>query len=299
MLIAPLIISCSLGIGIVDNRIIDVLMLTGRNGVSASARSGARDSTIGTSPDSADSFTVAETNDAGTSPAPGMTSFSGANGSTLTIAGTTAQVQNANQSWSLTMPEANTLRFELRPGDHWSSPGWSDLSDNNGAERTEIAFAPQYAEGIEINLSYRFMIESNAKNTSSWLLLGQFHQDPANGPPPFAVEMSGEHMVIVIRYELPGQTAPTYQRIYNDPIPIQRGQNYFINIRVKFDNRGNGYLNVWRDGVRIVSYHGPIGYGSGQTYYWKEGIYRAATTEMMAVRYQDMLLRPLLSELHQ
>jgi hypothetical protein len=61
--------SCSLGIGIVDNGIIDVRMLIGRNGVSASARSGARDSTTGSSLESADSFTVAETDDAGTSPA--------------------------------------------------------------------------------------------------------------------------------------------------------------------------------------------------------------------------------------
>jgi Polysaccharide lyase len=167
------------------------------------------------------------------------------------------------------------------------------------AERTEIAFAPQYAEGIEINLSYGFTIESKAENTSSWLLLGQFHEHPANGPPPFAVEMSGEHMVIVIRYQLASQTAPTHRRVYYDPIPIQRGQNYFMNIQVNFDNGGKGYLNVWRDGVRIVRHHGPIGYGSGQTYYWKEGIYRAPATEMMAVRYQSMLLRPLLLEPHQ
>jgi hypothetical protein len=311
LLIAPMIISCSLGIGIVDNGIIDLRKLIGTaaaNGVAATAPSGVRDSTIGTLSDGAHSFTVTETDDAGTSPAspalnvtvaPEITSFSGANGSTVMIAGTTAQVQNASQSWSLTMPEADTLRFELRPGDHWRTFGWSDLLDNDGAERTEIAFAPQYAEGIEINLSYKFMIESKAENTSSWLLLGQFHQRPANRPPPFAVEMSGDHMVIAIRYESPGQTAPTYQGVYHDPIPIQRGQNYFMNIQVNFDNTGNGYLNVWRDGVQIVSYHGPIGYGSGQTYYWKEGIYRAATTEMMAVRYQGTVLRPLLPEPHQ
>jgi hypothetical protein len=202
------------------------------------------------------------------------------------------------------MPEANTLRFELRPGDHWSSPGWNDLSDNNGAERTEIAFAPQYAEGIEINLSYKFMIESKAENTSSaavprWLLLSQFHQHPANGPPPFAVEMSGEHMVIVIRYRLPGQTASTERRVYYDPAPIQRGHNYSMNIQVNFDNRGNGYVNVWRDGIQLVSYGGPIGYGSEQIYDWKEGVYRAPTTEMMAVRYQGTRLEPLFPKSHQ
>lgn len=304
LLIAPIIISCSLGIGIVDNGITDVRMLiatAAANGGAATAPTGAGDSTIGTLSDRAHSFTVTETDDAGmsaASPAPALeiTSFSGANGSTLMIAGTTARVQNASQSWSLTMPEGNTLRFELRPGDHWSSLGWNDLLDNNGAERNEIAFAPQYAEGIEINLSYRFMIESTAKNSSSWLLLGQFHQHPANGPPPFAIELSREHMQVVLRHTVPGQTTPTKLVVYHDPNPIQRGQNYFMNIQINFDSTGSGYLNVWRDGVRIVNFRGSIGYGKGQTYYWKQGIYRAATAEMMAVRYQGIVLRPLLSE---
>jgi hypothetical protein len=303
-----MIISCSLGIGIVGNGIIDVrtfISTATANGVVARAPSGARDSMKRTLSDNAHRFSVTETDGASTSSAspalnmtvaPEITSFSGANGSTLTIAGTTARVQNANRSWSLTMPEANTLRFELRPGDHWSTLGWSDVLDNSGAERSEIAFAPQYAQGIDIILSYRFTIESQAKNTASWLVLGQFHQHPADGPPPFAVEMSGERMEIVLRHAKQGQKIPTKLVVYHDPNPIQRGHSYHMNIQVNFGNNGNGYLNVWRDGVQIVKYQGSIGYDSGQSYYWKEGIYRPPAAETMRVRYQAMELRPLRTE---
>lgn len=214
------------------------------------------------------------------------TSFSGANDSIITIGGISAQVQNANQSWSLTSPDSHTLRFEVRPGDHWSNSGFSDLLNNGGAERSEIALEPQYKSGAVINLSYRFMIEAGPKNTSPWLVIGQFHQTNAGGSPPFAVAMYREHMYIIIR-DQPGKE----KDIYADPNPIKRGQYYSIRIRVKFDDVTKGALSVWRDGLQIVSYRGPIGYGADETYYWKQGIYRGrGSTEPIAVNYQDLLI---------
>ncbi|KRQ97123.1 hypothetical protein CQ10_29430 [Bradyrhizobium valentinum] len=62
-----MIMSCSLGIGIVDNGMIDVRMLIGTAAateVGATALSSASDSTIGTLSDGAHSFTVTETDDA-------------------------------------------------------------------------------------------------------------------------------------------------------------------------------------------------------------------------------------------
>ena len=44
-----------------------------------------------------------------------------------------------------------------------------------------------------------------------------------------------------------------------------------MNVQVKFDANGNGFLEVWRDGVQIVDYHGAIGSGGAETY-WKEGV---------------------------
>ena len=61
-----------------------------------------------------------------------ITSFSGANSATVTVDGLNALVENANQSYSLTEPDSNTLRFEVRPGDHFID---SDLERRDDGRR--------------------------------------------------------------------------------------------------------------------------------------------------------------------
>ncbi|WP_334376015.1 heparin lyase I family protein [Bradyrhizobium sp. AZCC 1719] len=213
-----------------------------------------------------------------------ITSFSGANDSTIVIGGISGRVQNANQSWSLTSPDSHTLRFEVHPGDHWSNSGWSDLLNNDGAERSEIELEPRFESGTIVSVSYSFMIETGAKNTSPWLVVGQFRQTNANGPPPFAIAMAGEHMQIIIR-----NVPSTAFVAYRDPNPIQRGRYYSMRIQVKFGDKKDGALSVWRDDVPLISYQGSIGYGRSETYYWKEGIYRArGSTASIAAYYQDL-----------
>jgi hypothetical protein len=205
-------------------------------------------------------------------------------GSMMSISGIMARAQNANRGWSLNRPNAHTLRFEVRSGDVWVE----EKSSNKNVERSEVALARLYEAGADINISYRFMIEPGPANTAAWMVVGQFHQSNPPGPPPFAVEMSGEHLTLVVRYQLPGQTVAKYVGIYRDASPIVRDRYYAIDIRVRFGNQNDGVLSVRRDGVRIADYHGAIGFGAGQTYYWKAGVYRAAAAEPIAVVYQDL-----------
>jgi hypothetical protein len=208
----------------------------------------------------------------------------GSDGSMMIISGIVARAQNANRGWSLNKPNAHTLRFEVRSGDVWVE----EQPSNKGVERSEIALARLYEAGTDINISYRFMIEPGPANTAAWMVVGQFHQISPPGPPPFAVEMSGEHLTLVVRYQLPGQTAAKYIGIYRDPSPIVRDQYYAIDIHVRFGNQNDGALSVRRDGMQIADYHGAIGFGASQTYYWKAGVYRAAAAEPIAVVYQDL-----------
>jgi hypothetical protein len=60
-------------------------------------------------------------------------------------------------------------------------------------------------------------------------------------------------------------------------------------MKVKFDVNGNGSFMLYRDGVLLVNYQGPLGYGSGN--YWKEGIYRdTGVTITTAVDYANLEL---------
>lgn len=204
-----------------------------------------------------------------------------ANGSAVSINNDVYRAQNADRSWSLNSPDADTLRFELRSGDRWVSSAWSDPTT---AERDEIAGETVYSPGTQINIAYDFMVEPGPRNSASgpghFIVLGQMHEDNVNLSPPFAIEMvNGDHMAIDI-----GTRNPVY--VYIDPDPIARGRYYSMNIQVKFDNHRNGFLQVWRDGVQIVDYHGSIGTGAGT--YWKQGIYRSAAPETLAVHFRRL-----------
>jgi Ca2+-binding RTX toxin-like protein len=194
----------------------------------------------------------------------------------------TFEVENAGQSWSLTNPggDNSTLRFELRPGDHWSSSAWTDPSTS---ERTEIADTTRYSPGTNIHLSYDFQVEPGAANDSQWVVLGQFHQDPGAVSPPFEIELIGEKMAITI-----AEGGSNYQTIWTDASNIVRGHNYHMDINVTFDLNGNGHLDVSRDGVQIVNYDGTLGTSGMETVYWKEGIYRHASNTTIAADYSNL-----------
>ncbi len=212
-----------------------------------------------------------------TSEVAGVTSFTPVSGKSFSVGGLTYWVQNGNHDWSLTNPDSQTLRFEVRSGDQWQyDPDWK--------ERSEIASDAVYAPGQAVSVSYSVMIEPGHANTADWLVLGQFHADDGVTSPPMAMELVGDKMAIVLRYQLPGGAYQT-QYVFQDTNDIVRGHYYDMKISANFENDNNGFLDVWRDGTQIVDYNGPIGYG--YDVYWKMGVYRAESKETIAVNYKD------------
>lgn len=197
------------------------------------------------------------------------------------FSGTQYWVHNGGQAWSLSAPGSDTLRFEVRSGDQWwKDPDWK--------ERSEICGDQVLDAGQTISVRYGCMIEPGAANTADWIVLGQFHADDSHTSPPFALELVGEKMAVVLRYQLPGQSSQTTVYAWIDDRNIERGRYYDIDIKVNFDVTGKGFLEVWRDGSQIVDYDGPIGYGYGV--YWKHGVYREESKETIAVNYKDFAL---------
>ena len=114
-----------------------------------------------------------------------VTDFSPHSGDQIFVDGMPYNVENANRPWSITNPEPDTLRFELRSGDTWEQ-------DPSTKERSGIAGASFFAAGKDVSLDYDFMVEPGDPNTSDWLLIGQFHAADGFSSPPFAVELIGE-----------------------------------------------------------------------------------------------------------
>ena len=153
--------------------------------------------------------------------------------------------QSADQPWSLTHPDFSTLRFELRPADHWASDYTTSV------QRTEILVDKSFAPSTPLEITYNFKIEPGPVTTSDFTTIGQMHAF-SNGVPPFEIYLSpGDHMHVLLGNGTPQNHIVS--DVYVDPNPLIRDHTYSIKIDTNFADDSSGYLNVWRDGVQIVT----------------------------------------------
>ncbi|CAN7385341.1 hypothetical protein LJR225_002422 [Phenylobacterium sp. LjRoot225] len=199
------------------------------------------------------------------------------NNTLVGVDGSNYWVQNADKAYSFTTPTPDTLRFEVRAGDVWSAV------DPTSKNRSEISGTQTYAMGTDIHVNYQWQVEPGDSITAPWLVAGQFHEVANDGKsPPFEIMFYGNNkMTVVIA------TGSGYERIYTDTQDIVRGHTYDMQIDANFDAT-NGYLHMVRDGVTIVDYRGPFGWADMGSVYWKEGVYRAASSETTAMEYSNL-----------
>ena len=231
---------------------------------------------------------------------PDITSFSGLDNARIVVGGLNYVVQDASQAWSLTNPDTHTLRFEMRGGDLWPE---------GGSARSEIASYPQMFPNAEtVNVSYQLKVEPGTAVpvTNQFVILGQLHGNdnawqPSPAWPNVSIQLTGptgisggEHLAIQADYAVQGvDTRPhplgTNGYLYIDPNNIVRGEYYNIQLEMNVSNTSAGFLEAWINGVQVVDYHGPLGYGGGT--YWKEGIYRdPSDTYTMAADFQNTIV---------
>ena len=145
--------------------------------------------------------------------------------------------------------------MEVRPGDQWA---------DDGTARSEILTVTNAEDHQVFNASYTMTIEPGQVNQCRLALAdadargcGNPVLDPARRRPYDGFDRSECRL---------GTLA------YSDPNPIVRGHAYDIQIRANFSTDSTGFLQIWRDGVQIVDYHGQLGSETGGQYL-KLGIY--------------------------
>lgn len=190
-----------------------------------------------------------------------------------------------NATWAVKALAPEVIRFEVRSGDTVA------YDIGSGKERSEVSSNEYISYGQPFHISYKFTVEPGPKNTTVWVVVGQFHDLVAEGeepaPPSFGIELKGEKMMATVRYrDADGVVHST--RIFLDTDDIVRGKEYSIDIYGKFSMEDDGRLVMVRDDKVIGDYTGKFGYGStGQTY-WQYGIYRYGTQETLAAIYAKM-----------
>jgi hypothetical protein len=251
-------------------------------------------------------------------PVPDVTSFSGVNGSTTYVDNAPYDVHTPNKTYNLTKPDSQTLRFEAHSGEWWCLPdnSYCDSTSDNYAERTSIQKEGNYARNATINISYEFMLEPGNLNTADWFQLLELFDEVSASTPPFQLALmspqwspdhNGDHMTVQVAWftangtpisnSLPitcdwltimENTPACYGNVYVDPDPLVRGRWYSMQIQI---NHAAGTLVVFRDGIRLFTYKGTLGFGSNDTYHLEYGIYRAATvSDIQAVQYRNLIV---------
>lgn len=202
----------------------------------------------------------------------------------------TYSVQSTGASYSHTFDSTTDIhRFEIRGGD-------AAVFGNAGTQRSELSSSKKLAFNTTYTMTWRFLIEAGSTNTSDWILLGQAHASEDSGEPGlspfFAAEIyaSSARMRIMGRYSNTNPTASgnvTNMVLYLDPTTTTIARGVWVNMHaiVRFNSAGNGLCRVWRDGVQIVNYSGPLGYNDQTGPYMKMGIYRDQAAETIAVQY--------------
>lgn len=179
----------------------------------------------------------------------------------------------------------NQIRFELKNG---------DIATSTGGHRAEISGLPfRYLPAERITACYAMMIEPGALLTS-WMLVGQIHQDDNVGDsPPFAIELDTDDTLLVKTRNNAGT-----QTIHGQTVsPIRRGAWY----RVFFDILLGGstgadtlvFTLTDADGVDVLDINLTglnIGYTLAAHNYIKFGVYGDSTAggDAIAMRLKNI-----------
>lgn len=189
----------------------------------------------------------------------------------------------------------------MRQGEH---PAFDDPRDGTPTanERAEIyehdgassAVLQPFSTSLWFSGALRILTMD--ANTASYCILTQLTASPdasdAAASPPFAILLNADNSLTIetrtsTANPLVTNPAPTIH--YSDAaFPHGQRVRFVWNVVIDWNNPGVGLLKVWRDGVQIVNYTGPIGYNDALGPYWKAGIYRATAADPFVVEWANL-----------
>jgi hypothetical protein len=216
------------------------------------------------------------------------------------VAGRAWRLQSSGAPWGLVADNnaPGQFRFELRHGDKWAKDVRLKRlkGPNHQVERVEFSDLQRQPYNRDIWFGFTMLVEPGPKTSSEWVNLGQLHNTPDPGEnsasPPWVQGFgAGDAFRIFVRHtdQNPLVDNPSPIVLFQDRA-FKRGHPYHFIYRLRIDHEGNGLAQVWRDGMLIGNYRGPLGYPDQRGGYFKFGIYRRPAAETMVVHYSNVQL---------
>jgi hypothetical protein len=171
---------------------------------------------------------------------------------------------------------ADSLRFQVRPGDHWTHRG----TKSSRAEVTTEKYVPINSTqwyGFSVLLPDNFPIEDNRLVLAQWWSkpkrkLGEISRSPA-----LALRYRDDRLFVTVRHShmrVVTSDDETESTEIFETGEFKRGKwNDFV-FQVKWSHGPDGFVNMWWNGKQVASYTGPIGYNDDVGPSTSFGIYR-------------------------
>jgi len=157
-------------------------------------------------------------------------------------------------------------RFEVRPDDCETGPGWSDCA--NDRERSELTErGARNPEGSEWWYGWSLYVPADTPNIyPTKTAFGQFHQEGLRPVWMFQNKDGGYHL----DDQVAGQTTRYIPLIEEADL---RGRWHRIEVHAKWSRGADGVFQVWVNGTQKVDHHGPT--MSAPLVFFKYGVYRS------------------------
>lgn len=202
------------------------------------------------------------------------------------------QIEEPYTGYSIQRDPDNTYRFEVREGDR-------PASDDPQIERAELvnvtgAGGATKAQPANTSLWFAGRLTVQELNAADWCIYAQLRHtedagDIGTASPPLAIGSNAAGQLTISTRsssENPLTINPAEVVRYTGTITPGVPVNLVCNVRI--DHAGAGFLRVWRDGVQVVDYAGPLGYNDSVGPYFKAGLYRQTSPTTGVVTWANL-----------
>lgn len=188
------------------------------------------------------------------------------------------------RAWSGVQAEAGGFEAVPAPGGRAGLAGHfvvhpGDVPIGASGERAEVYYETGEREGVESFWRWSAYFPSSGRSSpeTSWNVFTQWHQSVSGGVQPLSFEITnrGSREWFHVRSWGGDAEAPTRRdwRLAS----VERDRWYDFALRVRWASDGNGLLEVWLDGRRVIGpVAGPTLY-RGEDVYIKQGYYRGVS----------------------